>query len=812
MKKLLAILVCLALCSLSFVHVAGAGNWTITVLTADSGFIFIDGNNETGGTITRGDGERIHIEALPNPGHEIESVTIGSTTYSTDGEIGDRQHFSLENFEVNEDIEISAVFRPIKHTITTTVTPENAGTISPMNPEVNHGSDITFTITPNAGYTIVSVHVDGDPRGVDNNNQIELRHVENDMTLSVEFEQADNYKITTVVGPNGSVTPENPEVTAGSDVTFTITPDPGYIIDSLYVDGRPEMADESGQFTAFNVQRDMTLEVDFMQAVEHTITVLKPENGGIRIEGESDPVPDGGSVITRYTRETASYFITPDRNYSISGIILQTEDGEDDISYAYYYDETAKQIRVDVETEFDYTFIVEFTEGIRQYRLSIIDSEAESEDSIKEAVRRELGSYGMVVENNDITIVDRDSFVSVNGIDYEVIEVSIDETDYLVYTVEKHTYIVLETTYHDGGPVSEVYIVDNEMEFTNVIQFEIPADPTLIGVFSPYGGRVVGTFDKYFGDGDIGNVSEVLDGFNIFQLHFENKGDQSNKGMNVFQLTLITADTLCMNVQADSETSVQQAMAWDIDTFADVTKDNATHAVFFGNDRIILELPNSNIGNIASISTGESKSPGYSFENNPDGSATVVFHSDFYDNITAPLTITLKSGETVQRNLTILRVGVDIQAHDGNDGNPSLIRNAWHGTQTGNTVDLTGSNKFIVTASYYIPDFGDELPYGLFVTRKYADGRIETQIITQPMTNPYPWQADMFNHAKKMYIYNDGASGWANIADYLIYEGPNAASAPVEISVLVLKNVPAAGNTFGGINYGSGTGVKWTKP
>jgi len=166
----------------------------------------------------------------------------------------------------------------------------------------------------------------------------------------------------------------------------------------------------------------------------------------------------------------------------------------------------------------------------------------------------------------------------------------------------------------------------------------------------------------------------------------------------------------------------------------------------------------------------------------------------------------------VQRNLTILRVGVDIQAHDGNDGNPSLIRNAWHGTQTGNTVDLTGSNKFIVTASYYIPDFGDELPYGLFVTRKYADGRIETQIITQPMTNPYPWQADMFNHAKKMYIYNDGASGWANIADYLIYEGPNAASAPVEISVLVLKNVPAAGNTFGGINYGSGTGVKWTKP
>ncbi|MGI6706279.1 MAG: InlB B-repeat-containing protein [Clostridia bacterium] len=122
------------------------------------------------------------------------------------------------------------------------------------------------------------------------------------MTISVSFSKVDTYKITTVAGPNGSVTPENPEVTAGSDVKFTITPDPGYIIDTLYVDGRPEMADESGQFTIFNVQRDMTLEVDFIQAVEHTITVLEPENGSIRIEGESDPVPHGGSVITRYTK------------------------------------------------------------------------------------------------------------------------------------------------------------------------------------------------------------------------------------------------------------------------------------------------------------------------------------------------------------------------------------------------------------------------------------------------------------------------------------------------------------------------------
>jgi hypothetical protein len=142
---------------------------------------------------------------------------------------------------------------------------------------------------------------------------------------------------------------------------------------------------------------------------------------------------------------------------------------------------------------------------------------------------------------------------------------------------------------------------------------------------------------------------------------------------------------------------------------------------------------------------------------------------------------------------------------------PVLDGTVFHGTQFGNLVDFADSNEYKITASYFIPDYDDERPYGLYVTRKYADGRIETQIITQPMASPHPASADLFDPVKKAFIYNDGSSGWANVADYLIYSGPMR-SAPVEVSVLVLKNAPAAGNTFGGVDYGSGTGVTWTKP
>jgi hypothetical protein len=50
----------------------------------------------------------------------------------------------------------------------------------------------------------------------------------------------------------------------------------------------------------------------------------------------------------------------------------------------------------------------------------------------------------------------------------------------------------------------------------------------------------------------------------------------------------------------------------------------------------------------------------------------------------------------------------------------------------------------------------------------------------------------------------------ASAVDYIIYSGTDAATAPVSVSVLVLKDEPGD-NTFGGVSFGSGIGVTWTK-
>lgn len=813
---------------------------TITVAAIENGEILINGSGENGTTLTVDEGSEAEIAIRPGPGYEIDSVTIGAMTYSLDGEIGDRTSEFRRTITVNNNISVSAVFRVAPHIVTTNVGPN--GTISPMNPQVSHGGDVTFTITPNPGYSIRSLSVDGNPESVDEHNQITLYNVQNDRTLSVDFAEDITYTITTVAGANGSVTPENPEVAAGSDVTFTITPEPGYIIDELRVDGRPEMADESGEFTVFNVQRDMTLEVSFMQPVSHIITIPKPVNGNIQIVGEDGYIPAGGITLTSNTRDVVSFFIFPDDGYhtpanypggyKLSRVYMVDETGtEIEGMIDIYYDETAGRIRADIETQSDYTlrfdFVIRMPGGYDFYYedIVVLNSEIDTLEALKNAIRREYGLRGIYLWADDVLAYGMPTFyemTSENGIDFKYGIAPVRDPRHstgviyiLVYVVENVTNIVFGT-----GP-DTAYITNASDPFSSNAMFEMQGftsmNTSIHGVydpmFMPLSEEASSAFNIHtFVPGNPMWGYYWLKPFYAAQFHVVNRAREPENQLNLFPFTIIQENALCMRVEATSESGTQETFPWELNTYPHVTLGDSTHEVFFGNDRVILEKPAGGIGDIASMRAAASNSPGYTFTNNNDGTITIDFMSDYYDKVSVPLTITKQSGGTVQRNLIIHRVGVDIQAHDAQDGNPSSTRTVFHGTQYGNLVDFADGNKYKITVSYYIPDYGGDRPYGLYVTRKYANGRIETQVITQPMTNPHPGQADWFDPDKMIYMYNDGSSGWANAADYLIYAGPNAASAPVEVSVLVLKNAPTNGGLFGGVDYGSGTGVKWTKP
>ncbi len=76
---------------------------------------------------------------------------------------------------------------------------------------------------------------------------------------------ADEYTITASAGANGSIDPEGDVVvTAGDDQIFTITPDSGYEVADVLVDGVSVGAVTSYTFT--NVQANHTIEASFLLA------------------------------------------------------------------------------------------------------------------------------------------------------------------------------------------------------------------------------------------------------------------------------------------------------------------------------------------------------------------------------------------------------------------------------------------------------------------------------------------------------------------------------------------------------------------
>lgn len=98
------------------------------------------------------------------------------------------------------------------------------------------------------------------------------------------------HTLTVMAGAHGSVLPGGPvSIPKGGSQTFTFTPEPGYILDSVKVDGAPVSAIPRYSFS--NIQRDHALAVSFKPIAPLTPQVLdylKSISGNHVIAGQHD--------------------------------------------------------------------------------------------------------------------------------------------------------------------------------------------------------------------------------------------------------------------------------------------------------------------------------------------------------------------------------------------------------------------------------------------------------------------------------------------------------------------------------------------
>ena len=168
--------------------------------------------------------------------------------------------YTFSNVTANHTI--FAAFDVNEYTITVTQ-PAN-GAITPGTTTVTYGATPTFVVTPNTGYSVTAITLNGTNvmSQAQNTNGVytyTLPAVSANATLTATMTQK-TFTITKNAGSNGAI---NGPATAnyGATASYTIVPNAGYVVDNVVVDGMNMGAITS--YTFVNVVANHTIAATF---------------------------------------------------------------------------------------------------------------------------------------------------------------------------------------------------------------------------------------------------------------------------------------------------------------------------------------------------------------------------------------------------------------------------------------------------------------------------------------------------------------------------------------------------------------------
>jgi hypothetical protein len=236
-----------------------------------------------------------------------------STTCTIANLAADTQYYFVVRAYVGEDIsedsnEVS--YRTDPQTPETYVLSASAGangSISPATATVDAGGSQTFTITPDPSYHVADVLVDGQSVGAV--LSYTFGQVSADHTISADF-AVDTFTISAVAGANGSISPAGSvAVNYGSIQTFTFTPDAGFRVADVLVDGQSVGAVQS--YTFDNVAASHAVEA-FFEADVFTISAAAGAGGAISPSGQIQ-VANGADQ---------SFVVMVDEGYELQNLVV----------------------------------------------------------------------------------------------------------------------------------------------------------------------------------------------------------------------------------------------------------------------------------------------------------------------------------------------------------------------------------------------------------------------------------------------------------------------------------------------------------
>lgn len=189
------------------------------------------------------------------------------------------------------------------------------GSITPQGGvHVVEGESVTFTITPDMGYAVSSIVLDGEAQAI--SNSITLSDVTENHTLSVSFVLDDGavyHTINSSATTGGTVTPAGAiTVLEGTDQSFSISASEGYEISDVIVDGESKGKIESFSFSSVNENHTIAADFTLIPVPTYVVTASSGSNGTVTPIGDST-VTEGDSIV---------YSFQADAGYKVSDILV----------------------------------------------------------------------------------------------------------------------------------------------------------------------------------------------------------------------------------------------------------------------------------------------------------------------------------------------------------------------------------------------------------------------------------------------------------------------------------------------------------
>jgi hypothetical protein len=272
-----------AVTSYSFSNVTKNHTIAATFSASTASAYTITASAGTGGSITPAGATSVPAGAsqsytvTPAAGYYVASVLVDGAAVASNiaGGAGYTQTFSA----VSAAHTVSASFAVRSYHIVATA--GTNGSVTPADSWVQYQGSQAMTFTPASGYQVADVKVDGTSVGAV--NSYTFSNLAADHTLAVSFGvPVPNYTITASAGANGTITP-TATIPSGSSRTFSVTPNTGYYVVSVVVDGTTVASNvpSGGYNYAFsNVTGNHTISATFGVRY-YNITATAGSNGSI---------------------------------------------------------------------------------------------------------------------------------------------------------------------------------------------------------------------------------------------------------------------------------------------------------------------------------------------------------------------------------------------------------------------------------------------------------------------------------------------------------------------------------------------------